>query len=61
MADLSTQEMARQAAKIITQYAEEDTRQKRTLSPLTVVGYVFGALIGIAILCVATTAILNMF
>jgi hypothetical protein len=62
LTDLSFQGMARQAAKMITQFAEErDTRQRRMHSPLTIIGYVFGALVGAALLCIASTAILEMF
>jgi len=62
LTDLPFQDLARQAAKMITQFAEErDTRQRRILSPLTIIGYVFGALVGAALLCIASSAILEMF
>ena len=62
LTDLSTQDMARQAAKMIAQFAEaRDTRQRKMHSPLTIIGYVFGALAGAALLCIASTAILEMF
>jgi hypothetical protein len=62
LTDLSSQELARQAAKMITQFAEvRDTRQRRMHSPLTIIGYVLGALVGAALLCIASTVILEMF
>ncbi len=62
LTDLSLQDLARQAAKMITQFAEEqDTRQRRILSPLTIIGYVFGALVGASLLCIASSIILEMF
>ena len=62
LTDLSAQDMARQAAKMLAQFAEaRDTRQRRIHSPLTIIGYVFGALAGAALLCIASTAILEMF
>ena len=62
LTDLSAQDMARQAAKMLAQFAEaQDTRQRRIHSPLTIIGYVFGALAGAALLCIASTAILEMF
>ncbi len=62
LTDLSAQDMARQAAKMITQFAEvRDIRQRKMHSPLTIIGYVFGALAGTALLCIASTAILEMF
>jgi hypothetical protein len=62
LTDLSSQGMARQAAKMITKFAEaRDTRHRRIHSPLTIIGYVFGALAGAALLCIASSAILEMF
>lgn len=62
LTDFSSQDMARQAAKMLAQFAEaRDTRQRKIHSPLTIIGYVFGALAGAALLCIASTAILEMF
>jgi len=62
LTDLSLQDLARQAAKMITQFAEDrDTRQRRMHSPLTIIGYVLGALVGIALLCTASSILLEMF
>jgi hypothetical protein len=62
LTDLPFQDLARQAAKMITQFAEErDTRQRRILSPLTIIGYVLGALVGAALLCIASSIIFEMF
>ncbi len=60
--ELSAKEMASQTARMITKFAEEqDTRQSKIKSPLAIVGIVLGVLFGIALLCIASTAIINMF
>jgi len=62
LTDLPFQDLARQAARMVIQFAEErDTRQRRILSPLTIIGYVFGALVGVGLLCIASSIILEMF
>lgn len=60
--ELSTKEIASQTARMITKFAEEqDTRQRKIQSPLAIIGIVLGVLFGIALLCIAATAIINLF
>jgi hypothetical protein len=62
MTEQSTARQARQAARVIRQLAEDgETRAGRSLPPATVLGYVFGALLGIIIICTLTSVIIELF
>jgi hypothetical protein len=62
LTDQNTVRQARQAARVIQQLAEDgEARAGRSLSPATVLGYVFGALLGLIVICTLTSLIIELF
>lgn len=60
--DLSPERQVRQAVKTILQLADSgEARAARSLPPATVVGYFFGGLLGLIVICVITSLLMEMF
>ena len=58
----SLERQIRQAVKVIQQLAEAgESKSARSLSPGTVVGYVIGAILGLIMFCIFSTAVIEVF
>jgi hypothetical protein len=62
LTEQSAARQARQAARVIRQLAEDgEARAGRSLSTSTVLGYVFGTLLGLIVICTLTSVIIELF
>jgi hypothetical protein len=58
----SPEDFAKEAAEIVCRLAEgQDISSQRSKSPWTVLGYVFGILVGISFLCMLISLVVEMF